>query len=267
VSRNFFGAQVRCGLKQDAAPSPPTPPTPPPGGGNISQWPRHRQQPTCSSHPPTPCPALPPHRWTPSRSAYLRPSASSSTAARTTSEPSSSARLRCWRWGAGAPARPCRSLVRAAARAPARRAPIRSRRPQVGPGVEALASYTLTAEEAQAQGRDSVVVAVRSGHLVATAFHPEITSDARWAAGSRPRQPPSPSPACPLALVAGVQGAASGPGRRPVLSPATAAATPPALAGASSREPGAWVPPSHHGDSAPAWSGPQVAPHVRADGG
>jgi 5'-phosphate synthase pdxT subunit len=51
---------------------------------------------------------------------------------------------------------------------------------EVGPQVEVLASYTLTPEEKAAQGRDSVAVAVRSGHLVATAFHPEITSDIRW---------------------------------------------------------------------------------------
>ncbi|KAG1660346.1 hypothetical protein FOA52_014399 [Chlamydomonas sp. UWO 241] len=49
-----------------------------------------------------------------------------------------------------------------------------------GVGVHTLASYTLTAEEAAAQGRASVAVAVRSGVLLATAFHPELTTDSRW---------------------------------------------------------------------------------------
>ena len=42
-------------------------------------------------------------------------------------------------------------------------------------GVEVLAEYQLTPEEAAAAGRGAVVVAVRSGHLMATAFHPELT--------------------------------------------------------------------------------------------
>ena len=46
--------------------------------------------------------------------------------------------------------------------------------------MEVLAEYTLTPEEAAAQGRASVIVAVRSGHLMATAFHPELTQDDRW---------------------------------------------------------------------------------------
>ena len=49
-----------------------------------------------------------------------------------------------------------------------------------GPGVEVLASYSLTEEERAAQERDSVIVAVRSGPLLATAFHPELTNDLRW---------------------------------------------------------------------------------------
>ncbi|KAK9824162.1 hypothetical protein WJX72_008190 [[Myrmecia] bisecta] len=49
-----------------------------------------------------------------------------------------------------------------------------------GPQVEVLAEYKLTAEEAQAQGRSRVTVAVRSDHLLATAFHPELTEDLRW---------------------------------------------------------------------------------------
>ena len=41
--------------------------------------------------------------------------------------------------------------------------------------------YQLTEEErGQAGGRESVIVAVRSGHLLATAFHPELTDDTRW---------------------------------------------------------------------------------------
>jgi hypothetical protein len=42
-------------------------------------------------------------------------------------------------------------------------------------GVEVLAEYRLTKEEQAVQQRDSVVVAVRSGALMATAFHPELT--------------------------------------------------------------------------------------------
>ncbi len=50
-----------------------------------------------------------------------------------------------------------------------------------GPSVEILAEYHLTAEEQKAQeGRESVAVAVRDQHLLATAFHPELTSDLRW---------------------------------------------------------------------------------------
>lgn len=51
---------------------------------------------------------------------------------------------------------------------------------ETGPGVEILAEYTLSPDEKAAQGRDSVAVAVRSGNLLATAFHPELTEDARW---------------------------------------------------------------------------------------
>lgn len=50
-----------------------------------------------------------------------------------------------------------------------------------GPSVEILAEYHLTPEEQKAQdGRQSVAVAVRDQHLLATAFHPELTSDLRW---------------------------------------------------------------------------------------
>eukprot|EP00195_Chlamydomonas_chlamydogama_P007184 CAMPEP_0202899024 /NCGR_PEP_ID=MMETSP1392-20130828/7379_1 /ASSEMBLY_ACC=CAM_ASM_000868 /TAXON_ID=225041 /ORGANISM="Chlamydomonas chlamydogama, Strain SAG 11-48b" /LENGTH=260 /DNA_ID=CAMNT_0049585107 /DNA_START=69 /DNA_END=851 /DNA_ORIENTATION=- len=51
---------------------------------------------------------------------------------------------------------------------------------EAGPGVESLAEYHLSEEERAAQGRDKVVVAVRSGVLLATAFHPELTTDVRW---------------------------------------------------------------------------------------
>jgi len=51
----------------------------------------------------------------------------------------------------------------------------------VGPDVDVLATYTLTKEELiQAQGRESVIVAVRSKNLMATSFHPELTNDTRW---------------------------------------------------------------------------------------
>lgn len=54
-----------------------------------------------------------------------------------------------------------------------------------GPSVEILAEYHLTPEEQKAQdGRQSVAVAVRAQHLLATAFHPELTSDLRWYAAS-----------------------------------------------------------------------------------
>ena len=51
---------------------------------------------------------------------------------------------------------------------------------ETGPGVEILAEYVLSEEEKTAQGRESVAVAVRSENLLATAFHPELTEDARW---------------------------------------------------------------------------------------
>ncbi len=49
-----------------------------------------------------------------------------------------------------------------------------------GADVEVLAEYPLTAEEAAAHGRERVIVAVRKGVLMATAFHPELTTDVRW---------------------------------------------------------------------------------------
>jgi len=51
---------------------------------------------------------------------------------------------------------------------------------EIGPGVDILAEYVLSPEEKAAQGRESVAVAVRSRNLLATAFHPELTEDARW---------------------------------------------------------------------------------------
>ena len=51
---------------------------------------------------------------------------------------------------------------------------------EAGAGVEALAHYTLSEEEKKAQGKENVIVAVKSGVLLATAFHPELTTDKRW---------------------------------------------------------------------------------------
>jgi len=46
--------------------------------------------------------------------------------------------------------------------------------------VQVLATYNLNQGEKEEANLDSVVVAVRQGKLMATAFHPEITSDPRW---------------------------------------------------------------------------------------
>ncbi|KAK9845690.1 hypothetical protein WJX84_002611, partial [Apatococcus fuscideae] len=52
---------------------------------------------------------------------------------------------------------------------------------EAGPGVEILSEYELDAEEQQqAKGQKAVAVAVKSGNLLATAFHPELTDDVRW---------------------------------------------------------------------------------------
>eukprot|EP00873_Tetraselmis_striata_P022491 jgi/Tetstr1/442755/TSEL_030843.t1 len=51
---------------------------------------------------------------------------------------------------------------------------------EVSDAVEVLGRYFLTAEERKQVDVESVVVAVRQGGLMATAFHPEITSDPRW---------------------------------------------------------------------------------------
>ncbi|KAI8477024.1 MAG: class I glutamine amidotransferase-like protein [Monoraphidium minutum] len=51
-----------------------------------------------------------------------------------------------------------------------------------GPGVQVLAECPVTGAAAEG-GRSSVAVAVRQGPLLATAFHPELTSDLRWCGG------------------------------------------------------------------------------------
>lgn len=51
---------------------------------------------------------------------------------------------------------------------------------EVGDGVQVLATYTLTKEELRESGYESVIIAVRSNNLMATSFHPELTSDTRW---------------------------------------------------------------------------------------
>lgn len=55
-----------------------------------------------------------------------------------------------------------------------------------GPNVEVLAKYKLPESKkaklvgTSDEGRDEVIVAVKQGKLLATSFHPEITSDTRW---------------------------------------------------------------------------------------
>ena len=44
-----------------------------------------------------------------------------------------------------------------------------------------LAELRLNEEQQEKAGRESVIVAVRSGQLMATAFHPELTQDVRCA--------------------------------------------------------------------------------------
>lgn len=46
--------------------------------------------------------------------------------------------------------------------------------------VTVLSEYRLTEEEQQRAGMNSVVVAARSGNMLVTAFHPELTEDTRW---------------------------------------------------------------------------------------
>ena len=53
---------------------------------------------------------------------------------------------------------------------------------KVGENVEVLAKYYLSGEKKKEMGVDieSVVVAVKQKNLLATSFHPELTSDLRW---------------------------------------------------------------------------------------
>ncbi|KAM5584082.1 hypothetical protein ABKV19_003783 [Rosa sericea] len=63
---------------------------------------------------------------------------------------------------------------------------------EVGPQVEVLADYTVPANkwrdsnpgveghEENSGSEKKVIVAVRQGNLLATAFHPELTADTRW---------------------------------------------------------------------------------------
>ena len=53
----------------------------------------------------------------------------------------------------------------------------------VGPDdVAVLSEYVCSKEEAEVSGRESVIVAAKSGTMLATAFHPELTEDLRWCA-------------------------------------------------------------------------------------
>ncbi|XP_076917974.1 putative pyridoxal 5'-phosphate synthase subunit PDX2 [Bidens hawaiensis] len=49
---------------------------------------------------------------------------------------------------------------------------------EVGPGVEVLASVSI--KEGSAESESKVIVAVKQGNILATAFHPELTIDSRW---------------------------------------------------------------------------------------
>ncbi|KAF2300593.1 hypothetical protein GH714_014225 [Hevea brasiliensis] len=63
---------------------------------------------------------------------------------------------------------------------------------EVGPGVEVLAEYPVSStsvlysssavqiQEENAVPEKKVIVAVKQGNLLGTAFHPELTSDTRW---------------------------------------------------------------------------------------
>ncbi|XP_066324844.1 probable pyridoxal 5'-phosphate synthase subunit PDX2 isoform X1 [Miscanthus floridulus] len=63
---------------------------------------------------------------------------------------------------------------------------------EVGPDVEILADCPVPADrpsitisfgegtEEEVYSKDRVIVAVRQGNILATAFHPELTSDSRW---------------------------------------------------------------------------------------
>ncbi|XP_010253632.1 PREDICTED: probable pyridoxal 5'-phosphate synthase subunit PDX2 [Nelumbo nucifera] len=63
---------------------------------------------------------------------------------------------------------------------------------EAGPEVEVLADYPIPSkkltdsksvtgnQEVKIGSKDKVIVAVRQGNLLATAFHPELTADTRW---------------------------------------------------------------------------------------
>lgn len=56
---------------------------------------------------------------------------------------------------------------------------------EVGPDVEVLASISIRSTDIvdpsqEAQPDTKVIVAVKQGNLLATAFHPELTIDSRW---------------------------------------------------------------------------------------
>ncbi|PWA68901.1 pyridoxine biosynthesis 2 [Artemisia annua] len=59
---------------------------------------------------------------------------------------------------------------------------------EVGPDVEVLASISVqssktvdpSSQEESAESEGKVIVAVKQGNLLATAFHPELTIDSRW---------------------------------------------------------------------------------------
>ena len=46
--------------------------------------------------------------------------------------------------------------------------------------VTVLSEYKLSEEEQAKAGQTSVIVAAKSGNMLATAFHPELTEDLRW---------------------------------------------------------------------------------------
>eukprot|EP00252_Welwitschia_mirabilis_P027264 TRINITY_DN9310_c0_g1_i1.p1 TRINITY_DN9310_c0_g1~~TRINITY_DN9310_c0_g1_i1.p1 ORF type:complete len:261 (-),score=55.94 TRINITY_DN9310_c0_g1_i1:369-1151(-) len=60
---------------------------------------------------------------------------------------------------------------------------------EAGPSVDVLAEYTIVSDgriempsstDSESKTGQTVIVAVRQGNLMATAFHPELTSDTRW---------------------------------------------------------------------------------------
>ncbi|KAH9660857.1 putative pyridoxal 5'-phosphate synthase subunit PDX2 [Citrus sinensis] len=50
----------------------------------------------------------------------------------------------------------------------------------VGPDVDVLADYPVPSNKENAMPEKKVIVAVRQGNLLGTAFHPELTADTRW---------------------------------------------------------------------------------------